>query len=65
MVLGLTACSEYQQLLKSNDPDLKYQKALAYFNDEQYVKAQTLLDEVTTYYRAKYANTSCERSVPR
>lgn len=51
MVLGLAACSEYQQLLKSNDPELKYQKALVYFNDEQYVKAQTLLDEVTTYYR--------------
>lgn len=51
MTLGLTACSEYQQLLKSTDPDLKYQKALAYFNDEQYIKAQTLLDDITTYYR--------------
>lgn len=51
MFLVLTACSEYQQLLKSTDPELKYQKALVYFNDEQYVKAQTLLDEVTTYYR--------------
>ena len=51
MFLALTACSEYQQLLKSTDPELKYQKALVYFNDEQYVKAQTLLDEVTTYYR--------------
>lgn len=49
--LLLTACGEYQQLLKSTDPELKYQKALMYFNDEQYVKAQTLLDEVTTYYR--------------
>lgn len=52
MFLVLTACSEYQQLLKSTDPELKYQKALVYFNDEQYVKAQTLLDEVTTYYRS-------------
>ena len=51
LVLLLTGCSEYQQLLKSNDPELKYQKALVYFNDEQYVKAQTLLDEVTSYYR--------------
>lgn len=51
MILGLTACGEYQQLLKSTDPELKYQKALMYFNDEQYVKAQTLLDDVTTYYR--------------
>lgn len=51
MALMLTACSEYQQLLKSTDPELKYQKALAYFNDEQYVKAQTLLDDITAYYR--------------
>ena len=51
MVLGLTACGEYQQLLKSADPELKYQRALVYFNDEQYVKAQTLLDDITSYYR--------------
>ena len=49
--LGFSACSEYQAILKSKDPDLKYQKALTYFNDGQYVKAQTLLDEVTAYYR--------------
>ena len=51
MVRVLTGCSEYQQLLKSADPDLKYEKALVYFNDEQYIKAQTLLDDITTYYR--------------
>lgn len=49
--LLLTACGEYQQLLKSNDPELKYQQALVYFNGEQYVKAQTLLDDITSYYR--------------
>lgn len=47
----IVSCGEYQQILKSKDPDLKYQKALMYFEDEQYVKAQTLLDEVTNYYR--------------
>ena len=51
MVLGLQACGEYQTILKSKDPDIKYQKALTYFNDKQYVKAQTLLDDVTSYYR--------------
>ncbi len=51
MVIGLTACSEYQKLLKSTDPEEKYQKALVYFNDEQYVKAQSLLDDITAYYR--------------
>ena len=51
LLLGFSACGEYQAILKSKDPDYKYQKALTYFNDKQYVKAQTLLDEVTSYYR--------------
>lgn len=51
LLFGFSACGEYQAILKSKDPDLKYQKALTYFNDKQYVKAQTLLDEVTSYYR--------------
>ena len=50
-MLGLWGCGEYQQILKSKDPDVKYQKALMYFENQQYVKAQTLLDEVTSYYR--------------
>lgn len=49
--LCVVGCGEYQQLLKSTDPDLKYQKALVYFNDKQYLKAQTLLDDVTAYYK--------------
>lgn len=47
----LTACGEYQQLLKSRDPELKFQKALEYFNQQQYVKSQTLLDDVSAYYK--------------
>lgn len=50
-IVCMTSCGEYQQILKSKDPDIKYQKALMYFEDKQYVKAQTLLDEVTSYYR--------------
>jgi outer membrane protein assembly factor BamD len=51
MCTFLVSCGEYQQILKSKDPDVKYQKALMYFEDKQYIKAQTLLDEVTSYYR--------------
>ena len=50
--LLLTACGEYQQLLKSKDPELKYQQALVYFNAEQYVKAQTLRRKATNMYGA-------------
>ena len=46
-----TSCGDYQRLLKSRDPEEKYQAALRYFNDKQYVKAQTLLDDVSSYYK--------------
>ena len=51
MVCVLTGCGEYQKLLKSRDPEEKYQAALQYFNQQQYVKAQTLLDDVSAYYK--------------
>ena len=51
LLLSFSSCGEYQAILKSKDTELKYQKALSYFNDKQYIKAQTLLDEVTSYYR--------------
>ena len=49
--LCLTSCGEYQKLLKSKDPEAKYQAALQYFNDKQYTRAQTLLDDVAIYYK--------------
>ncbi|MBR6018528.1 MAG: outer membrane protein assembly factor BamD [Paludibacteraceae bacterium] len=51
LMMVLTGCGEYQALLKSNDPELKYEKALEYFNRKEYAKAQTLLDDVSSYYR--------------
>lgn len=51
MLVLFTGCGEYQKLLKSRDPEEKYQAALRYFNDKQYVKAQTLLDDVSSYYK--------------
>ncbi len=44
-------CGEYQKLLKSKDPEAKYQAALQYFNNAQYVRAQTLLEDVMVYYK--------------
>ena len=51
LLVVLTGCGDYQRLLKSRDPEEKYQAALMYFNNKQYVKAQTLLDDVSTYYK--------------
>jgi outer membrane protein assembly factor BamD len=51
LTVFLTGCGEYQKILKSRDPEEKYQAALRYFNEKQYVKSQTLLDDVSSYYR--------------
>ena len=49
--LLFVGCGQYQQILKSKDPDYKFQMALEYFNDKQYVKSQTLLDDVAAYFK--------------
>ena len=51
LTVFFTSCGEYQKLLKSRDPEEKYQAALRYFNEKQYVKSQTLLDDVSSYYK--------------
>lgn len=48
-VLG--GCSEYQKLLKSSDNALKYKKAVEYYNDEEFVKAATLFEDLLPIYR--------------
>lgn len=47
-----TSCSEYQNLLKSSDPELKYDKAVEYYSNKKYDRAITLLDDVAPYYRS-------------
>ncbi len=47
----LIACSEYQKALKSTDPEFKYEKAVAYFDKNDFMRATSLFDEVTSYYR--------------
>ena len=51
VVTVFSSCGDYQRLLKSRDPEEKYQAALRYFNNKQYVKSQTLLDDVSSYYK--------------
>lgn len=47
----LSSCSEYQKLLKSNDAELKYNKAIEFYNKQKYMQAQSLLDDVSNYYK--------------
>ncbi len=46
----LSSCSEYSKILKSEDPDLKYDKALEYFEAEKYSKTIALLNEISYIY---------------
>lgn len=53
MILLFSSCGEYNMLLKSNDPELKYSYAKKYFNLKKYVKSATLLEEVIQYFRGR------------
>jgi len=45
------SCSEYQKILKSSDYNLKYEKAVAYYEDGDYYRAQSLFDELVSIFK--------------
>ena len=47
----LSSCNEYQKILKSNDLDYKFKKAVELFQNEEYVKAFPLFDELLLLHR--------------
>jgi len=51
VALTLFSCSEYQKLLKSDDAELKYTKAVEYFDKGDFMRASTLFDAVSSYYK--------------
>ncbi|MFO7789032.1 MAG: outer membrane protein assembly factor BamD [Bacteroidota bacterium] len=51
MILVVSSCSEYQKLLKSENYELKYEKALEYYEDEDYYKAKNLFEELKNIYK--------------
>lgn len=65
--IGLTSCkSEFEKLRTSSEPKKIYKSALEYYDQGDYVKAQTLFELAIPYYRGnkeaedlyfKYANT--------
>lgn len=50
-VILTTSCSKYQKLLKSSDNELKYNKAIEYYQNKKYYKAQQLFDQILVSYR--------------
>ena len=51
LVVTFSSCSNYQKLLKSDDAELKYTKAVEYFNKGDFMRASTLFDAIATYYK--------------
>lgn len=51
LLVLLCSCNEYQKILKSSDLDFKFDKAVELFQDEEYVKAFPLFDELLLLYR--------------
>ncbi len=49
--LILFSCNSYEKLLKSNDLDLKYEKAVEYYQEEDYFHAQPLFEELISVYK--------------
>lgn len=45
------SCSEYEKLLKSDDFQLKYKSAMEYYEEGDYVRAATLIEQILPVYR--------------
>lgn len=50
-MLSLFSCSEYQKLLKSEDYELKYNKAVEYYDSGDYYRAENLFEELNNIYK--------------
>jgi outer membrane protein assembly factor BamD len=51
LALLVSSCSEYQKILSGSDYDLKYEKAMEYYDDEDYIRSQSLFEELISVYK--------------
>jgi outer membrane protein assembly factor BamD len=47
----LAGCGEYEKLLKSRDFQMKYERAVEYYDEGEYARAGTLFDQVANIFR--------------
>jgi outer membrane protein assembly factor BamD len=47
----LSSCSNYEKLLKSDDFQAKYDAAIEYYDDGDYIRAATLIEQILPVYR--------------
>ncbi len=46
MISAFSSCGEYEKLLKGNDVEAKYEKALEYYEQGQYIRSVTLFEQI-------------------
>jgi outer membrane protein assembly factor BamD len=51
IALFLSACGDYNKIVKSTDYEFKYKKAVEYYEEGEYVRAGTLFQELVNIYR--------------
>lgn len=51
LIFALFSCSKYQKILKSNDPEAKYNAALQYFEKGDYYRAFPLFEDLINIYK--------------
>ena len=62
----IMSCSQYQKLLKSSDNEIKYTKALEYYEKGEYLKSQQLFEQIQAFFKGTdkaekiaYYNANC------
>lgn len=48
---SITSCDDYQKVLKSPNPEYKYKRAVEYYENEEYYKANPLFEELIPLYK--------------
>ncbi len=49
-LISIVSCSKYEKLLKSDNYPLKYKKAMEYYTEKEYVKADHLFEQLIPVY---------------
>lgn len=50
-IVILAGCGEYQRVMKTGDPNVKYEYAKRLYDEGKYAQASSILQEIVTYFR--------------
>lgn len=52
-ILMFTACGEYQRVMKTNDPNVKYEYAKRLYDQGKYAQAAPVLQEIVSFFKGR------------